>query len=170
MAPKLVHLLLRAAYADRPDWPAGVVFLGPFRDNAPRPGEHPSTHEERKVVTGLHPNGDGGRPTPGFNRRGVGQSHDLWTRRMTSGELLKYRNELFTGLLIARSYHGQRRRERRSDKALAKLKAAALRAAAARTIPDLWQAIADAFAASPRKNAPTTSPPQDRMQRGRKMR
>ena len=77
MAPKLVHVLLRAAYADRPDWPAGVVFLGPFRDIAPRRGEHPSTHEERKVVTGLHPNGDGGRPTPGFNRRGVGQSHDL---------------------------------------------------------------------------------------------
>lgn len=54
MAPKLVHLLLRAAYADRPEWPAGVVFLGPFRDIAPRPGERPSTHEERKVVTRLH--------------------------------------------------------------------------------------------------------------------
>jgi hypothetical protein len=45
------------------------------------PGEHPSTHEEREVVTGLHSNGDGGRPTPGFNRRGVGQSHDLCRRR-----------------------------------------------------------------------------------------
>ena len=30
------------------------------------------------------------------------------TRRMTFGELLKYRN----GLLMTRSYHGQRRRER----------------------------------------------------------
>ena len=45
----------------------------------------------------------------------------------------------------------------------AKLKAA-LRAAEARTVPDLWQAIADALRASPRKNAPTTSPPQDTMQ------
>ena len=32
----------------------------------------------------------------------------ITTRRMTSGELLKYRN----GLLMAPSYHGQRRRER----------------------------------------------------------
>jgi hypothetical protein len=53
------------------------------------------------------------------------------------------------------------------EMAFAKLKAV-LRAAEARTIPDPWQAIADAFAASPRKNAPTISP-QDTMQREQKM-
>jgi DDE superfamily endonuclease len=37
------------------------------------------------------------------------------------------------------------------------------------TIPDPWQAIADPFATSPRKNAPTISPPQDTMQPERKM-
>jgi hypothetical protein len=47
--------------------------------------------------------------------------------------------------------------------AFAKLKAA-LRAAEARTIPDLWQASPTPFAASPRKNAPTTSQPHDTMQ------
>jgi hypothetical protein len=47
--------------------------------------------------------------------------------------------------------------------AFAKLKAA-LRAAEARTTPDLWQAIADALRRFTRKNAPTTSPPQDTMQ------
>ena len=31
----------------------------------------------------------------------------ITTRRMTSGDLLKYRN----GLLMAQAYHGQRRRE-----------------------------------------------------------
>ena len=31
----------------------------------------------------------------------------ITTRRMTSGELLKYRN----GLLMAQAYHGQRRRQ-----------------------------------------------------------
>src|SRR5579863_2692615 len=31
MAPKLVHLLLRAAYADWPDRPIGVVFLASSR-------------------------------------------------------------------------------------------------------------------------------------------
>jgi hypothetical protein len=35
------------------------------------------------------------------------RTYGITTRRMTSGELLKYRN----GLLMARSYHGQRRRE-----------------------------------------------------------
>jgi transposase len=54
------------------------------------------------------------------------------------------------------------------EMAFAKLKAL-LRAAAARTIPDLWQAIAAAFAASPRKYAPTFSPPLDTMQHERKM-
>src|ERR1700729_913938 len=39
------------------------------------------------------------------------------------------------------------------EMAFAKLKAA-LRAAEARTIPDLWQAIPTPFAASPHKNAP----------------
>jgi hypothetical protein len=46
--------------------------------------------------------------------------------------------------------------------AFAKLKA--LLRAAARTIPDLWQAIADALRRFTRKNAPTISPSQDRMQ------
>ena len=46
------------------------------------------------------------------------------------------------------------------EMAFAKLKAL-LRAAAARTIPDLWQAMQTPCAASPRKNAPTISPPQD---------
>ena len=54
------------------------------------------------------------------------------------------------------------------EMAFAKLKAL-LRAAAARTIPDLWQAIADALRPLLRKNAPTTSPPQVTMQRERKM-
>jgi hypothetical protein len=52
--------------------------------------------------------------------------------------------------------------------AFAKLKAA-LRAAAARTIPDLWQAVAEALRRFTRKNAPTISPPQDTMQAERKM-
>src|SRR5271165_3433782 len=38
----------------------------------------------------------------------------ITTIRITSGELLKYRNRLY----IARSYHGQRRPENWSDKAL----------------------------------------------------
>ena len=37
------------------------------------------------------------------------RTYIITTRRMASGELLKYRNGLFTGLLMARSYHGQRR-------------------------------------------------------------
>jgi hypothetical protein len=41
---------------------------------------------------------------------------------------------------------------------------AALRAAEARAIPDLWQAIADPKAASSHKNAPTISPAQDTTQ------
>jgi hypothetical protein len=49
------------------------------------------------------------------------------------------------------------------EMAFAKLKAA-LRAAEARTIPDLWQAIADALRRFTRKNAATTPPPQDTMQ------
>jgi transposase len=52
------------------------------------------------------------------------------------------------------------------EMAFAKLKAL-LRAAAAPTIPDLWQAIP--FAASPHKNAPIISPPQDTTQYERKM-
>ena len=52
--------------------------------------------------------------------------------------------------------------------AFAKLKAL-LRAAAARTIPDLWQAIADALRRFTPKNASTISPPQDTMQLERKM-
>src|SRR5271157_3920265 len=41
------------------------------------------------------------------------RTYIITSRRMTSGELLKYRN----GLLMAQSYDGQRRRERvRSDK------------------------------------------------------
>jgi hypothetical protein len=48
---------------------------------------------------------------------------------------------------------------------------AALRAAEARTIPDLWQAIADALRRfTPHKNAPTISPLQVTMQRERKRR
>ena len=47
--------------------------------------------------------------------------------------------------------------------AFAKLKAA-LRAAAARTIPDLCKPSLTPFVASPHKNAPTISPPQDTMQ------
>ena len=54
------------------------------------------------------------------------------------------------------------------EMAFAKLKAL-LRAAAARTIPDLWQASPTPFAALLRKNAPTTSPPLDTMQHERKM-
>jgi transposase len=54
------------------------------------------------------------------------------------------------------------------EMAFAKLKSL-LRAAQARTIPDLWQAIADALCRFPRKNAQTISPPQDTMQRERKM-
>src|SRR6202051_1192456 len=42
----------------------------------------------------------------------------ITTRRMTSGELLKYRN----GLLIARSYHGERHRGISSAHALARQK------------------------------------------------
>jgi hypothetical protein len=53
------------------------------------------------------------------------------------------------------------------EMAFAKLKAL-LRVAAARTIPDLWQGIADA-AASPRKNVPTISPPKDTMQAEQKL-
>ena len=52
--------------------------------------------------------------------------------------------------------------------AFAKLKAL-LRAAAARTIPDLWQAITDALRRFTPKNAPTISPPQDTMQPERKI-
>jgi hypothetical protein len=47
--------------------------------------------------------------------------------------------------------------------AFAKLKGL-LRTAPARTIPDLWQAIADAPRRFAHKNAPIISPPQDTMQ------
>ena len=54
------------------------------------------------------------------------------------------------------------------EMAFAKLKAL-LRAAAARTVPDLWQTIADALRRfTPQECASTTSPPQDTMQRERK--
>jgi hypothetical protein len=45
---------LANTYQEDADFAAGVVFLEPFRDIAPRPGERPSAHEERKVVIGLH--------------------------------------------------------------------------------------------------------------------
>ena len=54
------------------------------------------------------------------------------------------------------------------EMAFAKLKAA-LRAAEARTIPEPWQAIADALRRFTRKNAPTISPQLVTMQRERKM-
>jgi transposase len=54
------------------------------------------------------------------------------------------------------------------EMAFAKLKAL-LRAAAARTIPTSGKPLPPPFAASPHKNAPTISPPQDTMQHERKM-
>jgi hypothetical protein len=52
--------------------------------------------------------------------------------------------------------------------AFAKLKAL-LRAAAARTIPHLWQASQTPYAASPRKKSQTIWPPQVTMQYERKV-
>jgi hypothetical protein len=54
------------------------------------------------------------------------------------------------------------------EMALAKLKALS-RFAAARTISDLYQPLPTPNAASPHKNAPIISPPQDPMQYDRKL-